>query len=246
MKNRPVIGICGSHNVGDRQLFIRENYMQSVLRAGGLPVLLPQVADREIARALLEHMDGLLLAGGGDVDPVRYGEAAIPACGEPDAQRDDFELTVIPLALELGMPIFGICRGIQVLCVALGGTLYQDIEAQTGIGRITHEQPAPYNVPVHTVCFEPDGLFAGIVGKSGMAANSMHHQAVKDPGDRLAVEGRSEDGIIEAVRMVGNDDVFAVQFHPEYLAAEQEDAAKLFDCLVAKAARYHESRKPRA
>lgn len=246
MNNRPIIGICGSHNVSDRQLFIRENYMQSVLRAGGLPVLLPQAADRETARALLERLDGLLLAGGGDVDPVRYGEAAIPACGEPDAQRDAFELAIIPPALELGMPIFSICRGIQVLCVALGGTLYQDIETQTGIERVRHEQPAPYNVPVHTVRFEPDGFFASLLGKSSMNANSMHHQAIKDPGEHLVIEGKAEDGIIEAVRMAGRDDVFAVQFHPEYLAAEQEDAAKLFDCLVAKAARYHESHKPRA
>lgn len=239
MGNRPVIGICGSHNVAERQLFIRENYMQSVLRAGGLPVMLPQIADRETAQALLENLDGLLLAGGGDVAPSCYGEKAIPACGEADAQRDSFELTMIPLALERKMPIFGICRGIQVLCVAMGGTLYQDIETQRGIERARHEQPAPYNVPVHTVCFEPDGFFARLLGAQSMQANSMHHQSIKDPGGRLVVEGQTEDGIIEAVRGAESDDVFAVQFHPEYLAEESESAAKLFDCLVEKARRYH-------
>lgn len=238
MGNRPVIGICGSHNIGDRQLFIRENYMQSVLRAGGLPVLLPQVADRETAQALLDTLDGLLVAGGGDVDPARYGEEAIPACGEPDAQRDAFELTIIPLALKRQMPIFGICRGIQVLCVAMGGTLYQDIEEQCRIERAKHEQPAPYNVPIHTVHFEPNGFFAGLVGANSMPANSMHHQAIKDPGDQLVIEGRTEDGIIEAVRGAQSDDVFAVQFHPEYLSEESAYAARLFGCLVEKAARY--------
>ncbi|MDO5378885.1 MAG: gamma-glutamyl-gamma-aminobutyrate hydrolase family protein [Clostridia bacterium] len=242
MLNRPVIGICGSHNIGDRQLFIRENYMQSVLRAGGLPMLLPQVADKETAQALLDNLDGLLLAGGGDVEPARYGESAIPACGEPDAQRDDFELTIIPLALERHMPIFGICRGIQVLCVAMGGTLYQDIQTQCGVERAKHEQPAPYNAPVHTVYFEPDGFFSGVIGAKSMPANSMHHQSIKDPGAQLVVEGRTQDGIIEAVRGAQSDDVFAVQFHPEYLSEESAYAAKLFECLVSKARRYRAAR----
>lgn len=241
MRNRPVIGICGSHNVTDRQLFIRENYMQSVLRAGGLPVLLPQVADRETVMALLDHLDGLLLAGGGDVDPARYGEAMIPACGEPDAQRDAFELTLIPLALDRHMPIFGICRGIQVLCVAMGGTLYQDIETQRGIARANHEQPAPYDAPVHTVSFTPGGFFAGVLGETSMPANSMHHQAIKAPGAQLVVEGYTEDGIIEAVRGAQSDDVFAVQFHPEYLCEQSAHARSLFDCLVKKADRYRAS-----
>ena len=103
--NHPIIGISGSHNVADRQMFVRENYMQSVLRAGGIPVLLPEIEYEETAKAILDQLDGLLLAGGGDVLPSRYGEETLPACGEDDPQRDIFELLIIPMAIARNMPI---------------------------------------------------------------------------------------------------------------------------------------------
>ena len=146
--NRPLIGISGSHNVADRQMFVRENYMQSVLRAGGIPVLLPEIEDEETAKAILDRLDGLLLAGGGDVLPSRYGEETLPACGEDDPQRDIFELLIIPMAIARNMPIFGICRGIQVLNVAMGGTLIQDIESQQNIPKKTHQQEPPFSQPL--------------------------------------------------------------------------------------------------
>ena len=118
--NRPLIGISGSHNIADRQMFVRENYMQSVLRAGGIPVLLPEIEDEETAKAILDRLDGLLLAGGGDVLPSRYGEETLPACGEDDPQRDIFELLIIPMAIARNMPIFGICLGHQLLALANG------------------------------------------------------------------------------------------------------------------------------
>ena len=160
--NRPLIGISGSHNVADRQMFVRENYMQSVLRAGGIPVLLPEIEDEETAKAILDRLDGLLLAGGGDVLPSRYGEETLPACGEDDPQRDIFELLIIPMAIARNMPIFGICRGIQVLNVAMGGTLIQDIESQQNIPKKTHQQEPPFSQPVHTVCFEKGSVFERI------------------------------------------------------------------------------------
>ena len=245
MAIRPIIGISGSHNAQEHQLFIRENYMESVLRAGGLPVLLPHFSDEETARAMLSSLDGLLLAGGGDVRPSLYSEETLPACGEPDDQRDTFELLMIREALGMGMPIFGVCRGIQVLAVAMGGTLYQDIESQLGIEKQRHSQEPPYGEPVHTVRFVPDGLFARITGAQEMRTNSMHHQSIKQPGERLIVEGVSEDGIIEAVRARDDDGVFAVQFHPEYLADHSEQAARLFAHFAAKAKAYAERRTAR-
>lgn len=245
MNRRPIIGISGSRNVEEKHLFIRENYMESVLRAGGLPVLLPHIFDRETARAVLASLDGLLLAGGGDVRPSLYGEETLPACGEPDDHRDAFELLVIREALEMGMPIFGICRGIQVLTVAMGGTLYQDIESQLGIEKLRHSQEPPYGEAVHTVRFEKGGLFARVTGVEEMRTNSMHHQCVKLPGDRLIVEGVSDDGVVEAVRARDNDSIFAVQFHPEYLSDHCEQAARLFAHLVAKAGEYGERRMGR-
>lgn len=245
MMNRPIIGISGSRSKEERHLFIRENYMESVLRAGGLPVLLPHFADEETARAVLGTLDGLLLAGGGDVRPSCYGEQTLPACGEPDDQRDQFELLMIRGALELGMPIFGICRGIQILTVAMGGTLYQDIESQLGIEKLRHSQEPPYGEPVHTVRFERGSLFARLTGAQEMRTNSMHHQCVREPGKRLVVEGLSEDGIVEAVRAADSEDVFAVQFHPEYLSDHSEQAARLFEHLVARAGAYGERRAAR-
>lgn len=166
--NHPIIGISGSHNVADRQMFVRENYMQSVLRAGGIPVLLPEVEDEATAKAMIDHLDGLLLAGGGDVLPSRYGEEKLPACGEDDPQRDIFELLIIPMAIARNMPVFGICRGIQVLNVAMGGTLIQDIESQKGIPTKMHQQEPPYGAPVHTVRFERGSIFERITGVTEM------------------------------------------------------------------------------
>ena len=238
MGRLPLIGISGSHNAQERQLFVRENYMESVLRAGGLPVLLPHTKDESAARELIGHLDGLLLAGGVDIEPSRYGEQTLPECGEIDLQRDEFEMLIARVALEQRIPIFGICRGIQSLAVAMGGTLYQDIESQLGIEAVRHEQKPPYNVPAHTVCFAPDGLFARILGTNKAETNSMHHQSVKDAGSRLIVEGYSEDGIVEAVRSKENDAVFAVQYHPEYMSGEYSHAAKLFEYLVKCAKDY--------
>lgn len=240
--NRPLIGISGSHNIADRQMFVRENYMQSVLRAGGIPVLLPEIEDEETAKAILDRLDGLLLAGGGDVLPSRYGEETLPACGEDDPQRDIFELLIIPMAIARNMPIFGICRGIQVLNVAMGGTLIQDIESQQNIPKKTHQQEPPFSQPVHTVRFEKGSVFERITGATEIKANSMHHQAIKKPADGLQVDGRAEDGIIEAMSAKDGSRIFAVQFHPEYLSDHDAHAQRLFDHFV-KLSREYQSEK---
>lgn len=241
--NHPIIGISGSHNVADRQMFVRENYMQSVLRAGGIPVLLPEVEDEATAKAMIDHLDGLLLAGGGDVLPSRYGEEKLPACGEDDPQRDIFELLIIPMAIARNMPVFGICRGIQVLNVAMGGTLIQDIESQKGIPTKMHQQEPPYGAPVHTVHFERGSIFERITGVTEMQTNSMHHQSIKEPASRLRVDGYAEDGIIEAVSAKDTDRIFAVQFHPEYLSDHDVYAQRLFDHFVKLSRDYQNEKK---
>lgn len=238
----PIIGISGSRDGAQGQLFVRENYVQAVMRAGGLPVLLPRTKERSEADALLGRLDGLLLAGGVDVEPARYGETTLPVCGEIDPERDAFEMLAIDLALTRGLPVFGICRGIQALAVALGGALYQDVAAQLGIDAGRHSQQPPYDCPAHAVRFEPNGLFERVTCARTAQVNSMHHQAVKDPGPYLIVEGRSEDGIIEAVRMAGRDDVFAVQYHPEYLQSDVSQA-KLFAYFVGCAGEYAAARR---
>lgn len=238
MEKRPLIGISASNNQGKTQLGIGKTYTSAVLRAGGLPVLLPYTDDEATIDALLDRMDGLLLSGGCDILPARFAEETLPCCGEIDEERDVFELLITQKALERGMPIFGICRGIQVLAVAMGATLFQDIETQLGIQRTRHKQEPPFDCPVHTVRFVEGGLFARITGTKEMPTNSIHHQSIKDAGSRLKIEGITQDGIIEAVCAADNDAVFGVQFHPECLAQSSVYAACMFDHLIQKAAAY--------
>lgn len=238
MGKRPLIGISGSHNAEDHLLSIKETYTQAVFRAGGLPILLPETADETQVCEMLDHLDGLILAGGGDILPSRFGEETLPECGVIDESRDIFELLITPLALKRQMPVFGICRGVQVLAVALGGTLYQDIPSQCSLPEANHRQSAPYSAFHHTVHFTEGSLFARIVGTTQMPTNSMHHQSVKDPGKHLIVEGKTEDGVIEALRHKDDDGVFGVQFHPEYLAEHSAYAARLFEHFVKKADAY--------
>jgi len=235
----PVIGITGGYNEENRRLSLNERYFEAVMRAGGLPVMLPQTSDEETIGALLDQIDGLLLSGGVDVHPSRYGEETLPACGTICEKRDAFELAATKLALERNMPIFGVCRGIQVLAVAMGATLFQDIESQLGLPAAQHKQGEPYDDPVHTVRFKEGGLFERVTKTQLMPTNSMHHQSIKEAGDRLRIEGITMDGIIEAVCSKDNEAVFGVQFHPEFLAHYSDFAARLFTYFVEKAAEYH-------
>lgn len=238
MERRPLIGISGMQNEEKSRLMLGKRYANEIMRAGGLPVLLPYPADESTIDALLSRIDGLLLAGGGDIHPTRFGEEMLPCCGAVDEERDEFELMLTRKALDLHMPIFGICRGIQVLTVAMGGTLFQDIETQLGIPKQKHKQQPPYDDPVHTVRFKEGGLFERITGTQLMPTNSMHHQAIKEAGDRLRIEGITMDGIIEAVSSVENDAVFGVEFHPEYLADYSDFAASMFSYFIDKAKTY--------
>lgn len=239
MQYRPIIGISGSHSDEKKQHTLSDNYISVLLKAGAIPVLLPRFTDEETAAALLDHLDGFLLAGGGDVLPSRFGEETLPECGPIDETRDICELYLTKGALERGMPIFGICRGVQVLAVALGGTLFQDIESQLGIPASAHKQEPPYDNPTHTVRFKEGGLFERITGTQLMLTNSIHHQSIKDAGPMLRIEGITMDGIIEAVSMKDRENVLGVQFHPECLAYYSDWAERLFTYFVQQARQFH-------
>jgi len=238
MGKRPVIGLSGYHNEEKNITQLGDRYADTLLRAGALPVLLPRTTDEATICELLDHIDGLLLCGGGDVLPSRFGEETLPACGKPDEVRDEFELLLLKHAFERRMPVFGICRGVQMIAVALGATLFQDIESQLGLPRVNHYQEIPYVDSVHVVRFKEGGLFERITGTSVMPTNSMHHQSIKEAGDRVRIEGITMDGIVEAISASDNDAVFGVQFHPEYLAHYSDFAYRLFEYFVEKATAY--------
>ena len=238
MRKRPVIGISASRSEEQRRLSLSETYLNAVYRAGGMPMVFPSsITDEKAIDEMLDLVDGVLLSGGIDVHPRYFGEEILPECGAIDETRDAFELTLTRRAIERGMPVLGICRGIQVLAIALGGTIFQDIESQLGISNSEHRHE-PIEDYKHAVRFKEGGLFERITGTTLMLTNSMHHQSVKDAGDKLIIEGITMDGIIEAVSMSGNEAVLGVQFHPECLESFSDPAARIFSYFVGKAAEY--------
>lgn len=238
MRKRPVIGISASRSEEQHRLSLSETYLNAVYRAGGMPMVFPSsITDEKAIDEMLDLVDGVLLSGGIDVHPRYFGEEILPGCGAIDETRDAFELTLTRRAIDRGMPVLGICRGIQVLAIALGGTIFQDIESQLGISNSEHRHE-PIEDYKHAVRFKEGGLFERITGTTLMLTNSMHHQSVKDAGDKLIIEGITMDGIIEAVSMKGNEAVLGVQFHPECLESFSDPAARIFSYFVGKAAEY--------
>ncbi len=211
-----------------------QSYLQALEAAGAAPLLIPITKDKHVLQTLYETLDGLLLAGGVDIDPIHFGQAPHPALGKVDAQRDWVELTITPWALRDGKPILAICRGIQTLNVACGGTLWQDIATQAPEAIKHQYYPGyPYNRLSHTVKLEPDGRLAQILGDLELEINSLHHQAVKDVGQGLRVTARSPDGLIEALEGDGQAWVVAVQWHPEWLLDDDPRMSKLFAAFVS-------------
>lgn len=193
-------------------------YVRSIEKVGGLPLLLPVTDDVD---DLLDAVDGIIVTGGGDVDPARYGEAAAPETDGVDERRDEFDLALWRRILDRRMPALGICRGVQVLNVAFGGTLHQHLpEHRLGDG-------------LHPVTVEPSSRLAAVLGTTSIEANSLHHQAVARVGEGLRVTATSAEGGVEALEVDGHPEVLAVQWHPELLRHVPAQLA-LFDDLVSR------------
>ena len=233
-QSKPVIGITGNYAEPDCKL--GEAYYKSVLRAGGVPVIIPPLSDTDAIINTLEHIDGLLLSGGADYNPLYCGEEPSPRLGGVNSERDLPELLITRLAYNRQIPILGICRGIQTLAMALDGHVMQDISE---VATIRHSQDARRSEPTHSVTIEPDSTLFNIYKEkspSTLSVNSFHHQAVDDAGPHFRVTARSTDGIIEAVESSEYKSIVGVQWHPECL----EDGLPLFQWLVKEAASYRE------
>ena len=235
-KRAPLIGVTcmtiQAENVSPR-VGMSWSYVNVLLKAGAAPLLIPHITDRAILRAVYERLDGLLLPGGGDIDPVHYGEIRHEKCNQPSAERDSTELPLARWAMDGGMPLLAICRGIQVLNVALGGSLFQDIQSQVpGAERHDWYPNHPRDRLSHTVAVDPGTRLARITGDTTLEVNSLHHQAVKDLAPGLVETCRSPDGIIEAVEAPDHPFAIGVQWHPEELAGGDARAQRLFDSLV--------------
>lgn len=234
----PLIGICGSVDKDESRQFILRDYMRVVAEAGGAPLLLSMDMTAAELAACAARLDGLLLAGGGDIAPALYGQAPIAQLGEVSALRDEAETAMLKAFLPTRKPLLGICRGIQMLNVALGGTLYQDLGVQyrqpNGLPPLNHQQAEPYSQPCHRVTLEPASLLSRLLGETTLTVNSMHHQAVWALAPGCAVVARGEDGVIEAVELAELPFGLAVQWHPERL--RDEASRRLFAAFVGAAA----------
>lgn len=209
-----------------------EGYPQAVAAAGGAPVLVPLLDDADALREVYRRLDGLLLAGGADVDPMAYGEEPQPQLGPGDRAKDWVEMQMIRWALEDDLPLLAICRGQQVLNVALGGTLYQDIPTQVP-GSLPHNPPGrPRDFIAHSIEVVPASRLDSILQSRSLEVNSLHHQAIKDLAPGLVITARASDGIIEAVESPIHRFVVGVQFHPEELYRADERMRRLFTSLV--------------
>ncbi|HEV2073334.1 MAG TPA: gamma-glutamyl-gamma-aminobutyrate hydrolase family protein [Thermomicrobiales bacterium] len=240
---KPVIGISPSPSESTfdhghfRRYALGDTYTRAIIAAGGVPVILP--LHTGAIDETLDAVDGIVFSGGGDIDPGYWNEEKHPAADGFDDERDAFELQAIPKVVERDIPMLGICRGIQTVNVALGGTLIQDIPDQLPGAQQhrQHREGKMRDARSHTITItEGDNLLYRIHGDTKMQTNSFHHQAVKDPAEELEVVAITPDGVVEAMWHPRMTFGLAVQWHPEMLAEEYPDQAAIFEALVRAAA----------
>lgn len=246
---RPIIGITG--NFGEKGCELAKAYYQSVLEAGGSPMVIPPFTDEESLLAVVSKVDAIVLSGGGDLNPLLMGQEPVPGLHAINAERDMAELSLIRMALDRQVPMLGICRGVQMLVAATGGSLYQDLPSQySDAPLVKHDQDLARHCASHSVSVEPGSILLSVFGKGRengpmrLYVNSFHHQAVQDPGPRLRVCARATDGVIEAVESCEYKSVLGVQWHPEsFIMNGDRCMMPIFEWLVGEAAEYAESRR---
>jgi putative glutamine amidotransferase len=240
MRMRPSIGITTFCEDRPKKVYssVPYNYLESVYMAGGIPVPLPIISDDEVIETYLGMLDGLLLTGGVDISPLMYGENPIKEVTGISIGRDEFEFKLFKKALEIDLPILGICRGMQLINAACGGTLFQDIYAQrkNTLGHDPYD--TPYDTLYHSVRIEKGSKLYEIFEKTNIHVNSFHHQAVKDLGSDIRATAFSSDGIIEGIELDNKSFVVGVQWHPEGLTIKHPEFSSLFNRLVDEACRY--------
>ncbi len=237
---RPVIGIpCqADFRSGSRRPIYGNNrtYVHAVESAGGVPVLIPLLSHFQDLEGLLPRLDGILFSGGVDLQPSLYREEKLPETEEGDPVLDDFETELADWALQEDVPILGVCRGMQLLNVVLGGNLYQDIPTQYK-GALNHcRRDLPRTALTHRVELMEGSLVASLIGSHYLDINSLHHQAVKDPGQGVVISGRAADGIAEILEVPARRFVLALQGHPEEVYGQVPAFSKIFAAFVAACA----------
>ena len=224
---RPVVGVMPLWDDDKESLWMLPGYLDGLMEAGVTSVVFPLMEDRDELIRLADMCDGILLTGGHDVSPEIYGEEPLENLVSCCRRRDIMEQIILEDALPKDRPVLGICRGIQFVNAALGGTLYQDLPTQRPSATEHHQTP-PYDVPVHSVTIKKDTPLYGCIGSECIRVNSYHHQAVKELAPELKVMAESEDGLVEAVYRPGSRFFWAVQWHPEFSYKTDENSRKIF------------------
>lgn len=233
---KPLIGITPSFG---QTAYYESNtaYSKAIKKAKAVPIITPYDADR---KQLFKHLDGLILSGGGDIDPFYWGEEPQEGLGEVSPIRDRWELEACKYALKIGMPLLGICRGAQVLAIATGGRVCQDIKT-IDKNSLLHMQTAPKQYPSHSVDILKDSILEGIFQKSSIRVNSFHHQSIREVGKGIQICAKARDGLIEAIEQ-RSPFVLGVQWHPELMAEGEKSHQKIFSVFVNQAQQYQKRR----
>lgn len=241
---KPIIGVTPDYNAGDRKewggreptYFLRARYIRAIEEMGGIPLILPLVADRAARTRLLHDVDGLLLTGSGpDLPPALYGERQRYTFRVMSERRSAFELDMVQLARKADVPVLGICGGMQTMNVACGGSLFQDISSQFA-KPLQHRQPKPATALSHAITITPGSLLRRIMRTVTLRVNSSHHQSVKAVAPSLVASAVAPDGIIEAIESPTHRFFLGIQWHPEFLFDRYRLHRRLFDAFLRAAA----------
>lgn len=236
----PLIGITSYRQTNERDLpvlSLGEAYIKAVLEAGGLPMIIPLGMEDATLKNLIQHLNGVLFSGGGDVAPDLYSSKSHPEVNFIDRDRDRIEIQLVQQVVDRGLPFLGICRGIQIINIALGGTLYTHIPDQL-VGAVNHPyiEGKPRDYLAHDVLIEPNSRLAKILVQPRIKVNSMHHQGISRLASCLVATAHASDGLIEGVELKGKNFGLAVQWHPECLT-QNEEQMTLFRSFVEAATR---------
>ena len=228
---RPIIGLIPLYDEKKDSYWMLPGYMKVLEKCGALPIMLPLTSDKSELSQAFKICDGLLFTGGHDVGPAVYGQEKSEKCGDTCELRDNMEAYLLDRALEMNMPVFGICRGIQFFNAHLGGSLYQDLPSEYEC-KVEHHMSPPYDRQAHGVEVKSDTLLASIIGAGVHEVNSYHHQAIKKLAEGVIASAVSEDGLIEGIEVKNRKFAMAVQWHPEFSYESNEDSVRLIQAFV--------------
>ena len=242
---KPVIGITTT--LKKNSLAVGYDYVRAVTMAGGTPYLIASTDDPQELATVVRMLDGLLMTGGPDVDPAYYGHERHPQLGEVNDERDVFELLLFKKAHELRMPIFGICRGLQMINVAMGGTLWQDIPSDFPQSELCHRQTDDSTTPAHDISIVPGTVSAKVLGLTATGVNSRHHQCIRDIAPELRITAWSPDSVPEMMEGYPRHRILAIQSHPEIFTVHGDKVMpRFFQFLIQEATQYHRQKTAKA